>query len=357
MLLYNGNMPRKTELQKLAVRAIKLIDEAIEQDFGLKVLMGAELEFTLAKDHSPVYLTEVLPIAFSNDADYRPAAEKDGSDSKPAFFPDSPIVTKFYPERNLGKYEIVFSHMAKHWRPDKLPVAIDSVKRRIGSKKDGYGADEVFFETVEIMSINNLLAITNGLHINVSIERDGTNSLPTRNLSIGIGSDIFIENRFIEFFSESMLLLASTESSYRRFNTGLSGRHNAPTMLDRNEAIKFKGPFAGRWVEIRLPGAEADPYLAVLSGISGLYYSIMDREKIKIDDHGKVKILGHEEEKLRLTLPKNKTEAIERFERGTILRDMLNSLSGEERLGDRFHAAILDEARKPEINTGQGMVR
>jgi glutamine synthetase len=132
---------------------------------------------------------------------------------------------------------------------------------------------------------------------------------------------------------EFAYLFAPYVNSYKRYQPGSW----APTAIgwgtdNRTLGFRIVGHGNGRRVECRIPGADANPYLAFAATVAGGLYGIENRIEPPDPFAGN----GYEAATLD-RIPWNIVEAIERFEASTIARDAF---------GDDVHHHLLNTAKQ-----------
>jgi glutamine synthetase len=123
--------------------------------------------------------------------------------------------------------------------------------------------------------------------------------------------------------AESMLIFAPNANSYRRLQP-LSYAPTAPTWGVNNRTVAVRvpaGPASARRIELRTPGADANPYLAAAAMFAGVLYGL------EAEGDPGPPMTGNAYEKARRTVPTNWAEAIRAFESGSRL---------DAFLGERF---------------------
>ncbi len=116
----------------------------------------------------------------------------------------------------------------------------------------------------------------NGLHMHISvldenddnIFADGDRAHPRLHHAIG---------GLLETMPAAMSFWAPNVNSYRRFRGGISCAPVSLTWGNENRTVAFRIPLAreGAWrVENRVPGADANPYLAMAATLAGIYHGL-----------------------------------------------------------------------------------
>jgi glutamine synthetase len=163
-----------------------------------------------------------------------------------------------------------------------------------------------------------------GLHIHISVlDDDGTN------IFAGTSSDGEFSNKLRhaigglgELMAQCMAIFAPNANSYRRFapNAYVS---STPSWGLNHRDVALRIPLssaANTRVEVRVAGADSNPYLVVASILAGIHHGIIHQS-----DPGKMVQQGEQIEHV-VTLPVRWSTALDTFDAGTILPDYL----GEE---------------------------
>lgn len=299
-----------------------------------------------------------LQISTRNQKDdLRPA--KDKRDSHVIeLFEASPYVTNLYKEKADSQYELVFSHLSKEGSPSLLAHSVTMAKRRLERKLKERGVEEVNYSPISPLQTkppsDMYPAKNNGqsLQINFSLENEeGENILNITDKSIVAR----INDIALDVLNETIALVSPSEESFDRYN--LDNIDNTPKSLQNNvhnvSAVSYRTSENNVHSENRVAGADADPYLAVATTMMAIYDALsnpeitMNGEEFDAVDFGK-KSYGY-------SFPKDREEALERIEKGTIVQDMLNEL--ENGLGDRFKKESLEYAKTDNYEIDSAMSR
>jgi glutamine synthetase len=170
-------------------------------------------------------------------------------------------------ELGPGQFEINFNH-----HDDTLRAADETClfKRTVieVAKKHGFCASFIAKPLLEQAG--------NGLHMHISVVdargdnifADGERAHPRLRHAIG---------GFLETMPAAMSLWAPNVNSYRRYRGGTSCAPVSLTWGDENRTVAFRVPLAqqGAWrVENRVPGADANPYLAMAVTLAAMLHGI-----------------------------------------------------------------------------------
>jgi len=353
-----------TDIQRLAKKVISLVHEKIQEEFGLKIVMGAELEFTaIVPDRRKIHLlphekTNPLQIPLENKKDdLRPAKDKRDSHNV-RLFEGSPYVTNLYKEKADSQYELVFSHLSKEGSPSLLAHSVTMAKRRLERKLKEQGVKEVNFSPVAPLKTkppSDMYPEKNngqGLQINFSLENEnGDNILNNTDKSVVKR----INDVALDVVNETISLVSPTSESFDRYN--LDNIDNIPRKLENNNtstsAISYRTSENNVHSENRVAGADADPYLAISTTMMAIYDALKNQE-ITISD-GEFNAVDYEKREYSYSFPKDKKEAFARLEEGTIVQNMLNEL--ESGLGDRFKNEALEYAKIENHEVGSFIYR
>jgi len=176
-----------------------------------------------------------------------------------------------------------------------------------------------------------------GLHLHVSVnDADGKNIFasedpagapPLRHAVGGLKATL----------ADGMAIFAPNANSYRRFRAN-SYAPVAPTWGVNNRTVSLRvpaGPAAGRHIEHRVAGADANPYLALATLLAGVHHGLTG----KIDPGPPVEGDGYAAAaKSNLRLPANWFAALDAFEASDVMRDYL---------GERF-ASMFAKVKRTE---------
>ena len=118
-----------------------------------------------------------------------------------------------------------------------------------------------------------------GLHLHVSVQdTSGATSSPPR-IAAGRAAARHAVGGLKALLAESMAIYAPNANSYRRFRPN-SYAPVAPTWGINNRTVSLRvpaGPPAGRHIEHRVAGADANPYLALAALLAGVHHGLTHR--------------------------------------------------------------------------------
>jgi glutamine synthetase len=166
---------------------------------------------------------------------------------------------------------------------------------------------------------------------NLFANKDGTDSALFRSHVAGLQ----------RYLPQIMPLIAPNVNSYRRLQPYLDAPINVHWAVD-NRTVGLRVPIsdqAGRRVENRLVGADANPYLAIASSLACGYVGMIDRLKPTKQIEGSAYRMAH-------TLPRTLYDALNRFQACKRMREIL---------GDRFARAIMT-VRRGELEAYQRVI-
>jgi len=144
-----------------------------------------------------------------------------------------------------------------------------------------------------------------------------------------------------KYVPEVMPLLAPNVNSYRRIRPTLSAPANVEWSHD-NRSCGLRVPKAGREarrVENRLPGADANPYLAIAATLLCGYLGVEERLERAPEAHGNAYLV-------KTTLPRNLAQALERLAACQPMRSLL---------GEDFFQTF-DRVKRQELDAFEGIV-
>lgn len=344
--------------EALAKHAITLLEKALARDFGVRPVMGAELEFSaitdnLAKDKSVLGLVDKKRIPRSTEPSVAKPNQRD------AWFPESRRIAYCYHEAGSHsaleeQMEIVISHQAMKADGTPLPNSALTLARTIEAtrnhivyypfgyyKNSAYVAEnpsvrvlweerhaqhkkwaELREKEVDVLRFdasNQHAGITNGMHLNTSFvdARSGKQCLDTPNAAQ------HLKNGISTIMEENLYLLGSQQPSLDRFHSRFGHHTDAGDDLCKSKNLENKD-----YIENRIPPADANPYYAVMLQLAGVY-ATLQKENLN-EPTEKITTAGFQ------GLSAGKLWA--RFHKGIQLRGLLNHT--EPALGDRFMAAI-----------------
>ncbi|MGD2173228.1 MAG: glutamine synthetase family protein [Gammaproteobacteria bacterium] len=214
-------------------------------------------------------------------------------------------------ELGPGQFEINFNH-----HDDVLRAADETClfKRTVieVAKKHGFVGSFIAKPLLEQAG--------NGLHMHISVVdkngenifADGEQAHPRLHHAIG---------GLLETMSPAMSFWAPNVNSYRRYRGGISCAPVSLTWGDENRTVAFRVPLAknGAWrVENRVPGADANPYLAMAVTLAGMLRGI--DEKLDPGPATTEAVTGRDEK-----LPLNLADALAATRASRVLVDSLGA--------------------------------
>ena len=284
---------------------------------GLEPVIAPELEFFLVEQSSDANAPLVTPSGRSGRAEK--ARQAYGIDAVNEF---DPLFEEIYDHCEAQGLDIdTLSHEAG--------AAQMEINFNHGAAMDLADQAFLFKRTVRQTAINHNLHATfmakpmqdqpgSAMHIHVSIKDKAT------------GKSIFVDDqgedtdKFLHAISGmqrhlvgAMALMAPYVNSYRRFSGGEDSPTNLAWGMD-NRTVGLRVPLgnpANRRIENRIPGADANPYLAIAATLAATWLGLRDKKRPTRPR----KISGEDLE----TLPKNLDIALDSLERATALHDIL----------------------------------
>lgn len=347
---YSPLVARTDDPTKLARHAIRLLESELNETFGLRAVMGAELEFTLTspKIHNfgGLSLFSSLPDRTEKPPGHAPSADRRICE-KDLFFPESPYITYSYREiaqpDSAEQYEIVISHEARYRDLNHFADVINATRGqlRVDARPPGFIRTERSEGTaaafglrraerqIKAANIDQVSFLgthgkdTNGLHLNLSLT-------PAKNAPIHahqLWPDKKERNTILrntQYFMRSNIdLFCPNPESIDRLCT----RGNAKQvrlMPDEKSGLCMKP-----YLENALFSADANAHFAVLVQLAAAYDAIERGTSYgdRLDQKLYQGDMEAEKRRDRFTSDKNP------------LRTVLNDL--ESGLGDRFINAVL----------------
>ena len=209
-----------------------------------------------------------------------------------------------------GQLELTLAH-----KPDALRAADEAVAYKRAAK----GVARAHGYQATFMAKPWSERAGSGLHLHVSVEDGAGRNLMASNDLAGGALLRHAIGGMKALLAESMAIFAPNANSYRRFRAN-SYAPVAPTWGIDNRTVALRvpaGPAAGRHVEHRVAGADANPYLALAAMLAGVHHGITHR----IDPGAPVSGNGYAAGAATAALPSNWFDAVDRFDRSALLRD------------------------------------
>ena len=284
---------------------------------GLEPVIAPELEFFLVEQSSDANAPLVTPSGRSGRAEK--ARQAYGIDAVNEF---DPLFEEIYDHCEAQGIDIdTLSHEAG--------AAQMEINFNHGAAMDLADQAFLFKRTVRQTAINHNLHATfmakpmqhqpgSAMHIHVSVKDKAT------------GKSIFVDGQgedtdnFLHAISVmqrhlvgAMALMAPYVNSYRRFSGGEDSPTNLAWGMD-NRTVGLRVPLgnpANRRIENRIPGADANPYLAIAATLAATWLGLREKKRPTRPR----KISGEDLE----TLPKNLDIALDSLESATALHDIL----------------------------------
>ncbi len=170
-------------------------------------------------------------------------------------------------ELGPGQFEINFNHHLDTLRAADETCLFKRTVIEIG-KKHGFCASFIAKPLLEQAG--------NGLHMHISVVDDKGDNI----FDAGEQADPRLHHAIaglLETMPAAMSMWAPNVNSYRRYRGGTSCAPVSLTWGDENRTVAFRVPLArqGAWrVENRVPGADANPYLAMAVTLAGMLHGI-----------------------------------------------------------------------------------
>lgn len=286
------------ELQKLALEGIKLIEQHAKRWSHAHFKVGIEQEF----------------FAYPQNRE------------EENLFSQTTLENEFYPEVKNAPGFFIKREIAKHkYEYINAPLSPansinDILKFRELSFKR---AKKLGVETLSYDSFQNENneAETAGLHINTSINIDDENHFfqnPKEARYAQLGTIKIMAENFYLIFPEK-------EESLARHEINLDTLHAVKT---RESSDELRGCQDSR-IENRIPGAEADPYIACFLSLAGAYLGYLEKEDIKKDIPITRTYGNPQKHEYGYKTPNNAPQALNNFKNGQLLENFLNTLSAE----------------------------
>ena len=295
----------------------KVIEEANEMGFGFNV--GPELEFFLFKrDENGNPTTELTDAGGYFDLNPNDAGENCRRDICLA------LEDMGY-EIEASHHEVAESQHEIDFRFDDVMTTADRVmtfKHVVKTYATKHGLHATFMPKPKIETYGS------GMHINLSLSRDGVNAFQSETDPNGLSRDgYYFIGGLMKHMKAITCITNPTVNSYKRFVPG----YDAPVYMGWSS--KTRGPLirvpSGRGentrIELRSPDATANPYLALavllMAGLDGIKNQIMPPDCI---DENIQKMSSERREELGVQeLPRSIKEAVEELEKDELIQEVL----------------------------------
>ena len=216
-------------------------------------------------------------------------------------------------EYSPGQLELTLKH-----GPDALRAADEAVmyKRLAKGVATRHGCEATF------MAKPFAGRAGSGLHLHVSVvDGDGVNIFAS-DAPDGTPALRHAVGGMRDTLTDAMAIFAPNANSYRRFRAN-SYAPVAPTWGVNNRTVSLRvpaGPPAGRHIEHRLSGADANPYLALAAMLAGVHHGLSHRidPGPPVTGNGYAEIIDQGRR-----LPTTWGVALDRFEQSAIMADYL----------------------------------
>ena len=290
---------------------------ALFEDAGLRPIVAPELEFFLVQRSSDANNPLVTPSGRSGRAEK--ARQAYGIDAVNEF---DPLFEDIYDHCDVQKIDIdTLSHEAG--------AAQMEINFNHGSAMDLADQAFLFKRTVRQTALNHKIHATfmakpmqdqpgSAMHVHTSIRNKVT------------GQNIFVDENgeqteeFLHaiagmqrYLSGAMALMAPYVNSYRRRTGAEDSPANLAWGMD-NRTVGLRVPLGNpksRRIENRLPGADANPYLAIAATLAAIWLGLQEKRR----PSRPLKDSGEDLE----TLPKNLDIALDALEKASPLHDVL----------------------------------
>jgi glutamine synthetase len=234
-------------------------------------------------------------------------------------------------EMGVGQFEVNLHH-----RTDPLAAADDAIllKRLVRGVSRARGWDATFMAKPYAQDVGS------GLHIHVSLTgADGRNLFADGRT--GEGNLRAAIAGLQKLLPETLGFFAPNRNSFRRFGGSFAPANRK--WGEDNRTVAFRVPTdkgAGRRIEHRVAGADANPYLALAAMLAAMHHGI--RAKLRPE----APVVGrHAGQKLDPTLPEDVYEAARRLAASRIMRDYVGKryLEAYAHLIRGHHAEFLSD--------------
>lgn len=326
-------IPIRDPIAKHSRALIKALEKKIEDDLGMKVLVGMEKEMIIRFDEISINTAD--PITFEEAMVSLLRSEKISDTAGRIHSP----IHSFYKENGECKFELT-TYPQSLWKSIKqMDMACQRMevfyqkKSTITSRGNSFKIQDVDFSPVYKDQV------TAGLHVNLSLwdKTSGNNLLRAGKRWINFQQRNAVANKLYDYICHDTLLIAPSKEAYKRYNMRpqLFKRSADPDAIkdaflefheDKNkpeisaeEAEKiFVEPLSLSCdrLEFRSPASDARHDLATLMMLTAVYSGLKSSE-LNITDHSKP--------------APNYTEATSRFERDSEMFKDLCELAGDDK--------------------------
>ncbi len=357
------------EENALAIYIIELLEKAMKEEFGLEAKFGFEQTFRIKPKkgvNTPVNDKEIQG-SFRNI--------KSGGKKSRA------IIEKFHEDNEMQKYEA-----ATTTGTAKQVARWVIMFRELAKLKEGAypNIDEISFTGSHEIEFKGLFdglprvfTNTNGIHVNSSLSDKKGNVLSDINILMHIVHGIKLLSE------ETTLLTAMYAEDYKRYSIKGTFKPVFVGVMDGKgdkslRIVTYYLDNEKNHIEDRMPSSSANPYYAIIKELVGMYIGLKDKVRKKNNGDGlevdkenygyllkeepnpfsSLPIIGWllqpakkaKQETPLHKIPTSIEAAMIEFERGHLLRDIINNLDkkyGDGRnSGDQLHAEVLEKARK-----------
>lgn len=323
--------------EKLAKRAIFLLEKHIHDAYGITVSMGAELEFSANVEPSHPSHQAGAKTTTLSEALYRPLHHKPANDAtQNPYYAGSPYIANLH--REAGKitgpipyqqYEIVFSHLAAYGTIAQGRLV--NLGRAIAHEKQRLLNDNAITHVSFSPNLNgehDVDYIANGLHLNYSLTRsDGTSPLTANSDAMAYGDSH--RKKSVIAGNASDTIIKATQHMQREAQYLLGNDADTIDRLDHmqmnQDLFSLRMSDNGLYIENRTPPASCNPYFAVMTALAGIAHGL---DALSNDSTLHPAMIGISDFNIE-----------QNFRRSTHLIPLLNRLEPE--LGTRLQAAAL----------------
>ncbi|MEU2740647.1 glutamine synthetase family protein [Streptomyces sp. NPDC007095] len=275
---------------------------------GLDPRVGLESEFVLfqavPQQASPARYRRLRPVSPHNldyALDHPPALSDFFQHLEDALHGADTPVESVKTEGAPGQVEVTFPYGEALRACDSYTVyrhAVRSIAARRGMTPTFMAAPKT--------------GVGNGLHLHLSLWSGGSNAFAARPEEAQLPEPLYqAVAGLISALPHMAPLYAPTPNSYKRYVP-----HSfAPTRYtwgydNRSCAIRITGHGEGRHVEVRLPGADANPYLALAAALAAIHHGLATEPELPPHTTGDAY-----QEDSALPVPRNLADAVADFDR------------------------------------------
>lgn len=254
-------------LQDAAKRQIAVLEKKLREEYGISVRCGVELEFFVEDANE-------LPFSGLSEKQLKAAVEH------------IPQIERVYKETGFGnafnsKFEITFKPDA----PGAMAATVDEIKQSLPGLLKNAGVGAVNFAPAPHNEQFQIPKNTTGLHINISLWDN--NSMPLFFDSLHPDKETRLLRHcafsLMQFQRNAFMAFVPTEDSFSRLSVArpaipksiaVGDKDYGTSVFIRSADHQLKSLPSLMRLENRLPGGDADPYVAIAATLAAMYHAV-----------------------------------------------------------------------------------